>query len=232
MDDGATGGFSGSRGPRPDLTYLQRPVAHRLSVPRALLEEHYPNNAALRAGLAGGGVTQKLLDALREVLDPALAADGVQAAAQKAAKQASEVLKGLMPAAEAAYDEVFRRAAAAGRTNATLRAALDVGARETNRTKRVAQMRQFLDAADGERVALDGYGTTDAMFAEARTALGVAEKASDVYARLKKEAEDATRLRDDLMEPLDEAMRDVQERGRAGMPGQPDLLELLGLPPG
>ena len=232
MSDDPSGGFSGSTDSRPRPSYLKQPVAQRLSVPRALLEEHHPNNAALRAGLAAGGVTQKLLDALREVLDPALAADGVQAAAQRAKKEASERLKALMPATETAYDEVFRRAAAAGRTNLALKAALDVGARETNRTKRVAQMRQFLDAADGERVALDGYGTTDAMFAEARAALGVAEKASDVYARLKKEAEDATRLRDDLMEPLDEAMRDVQERGRAGMPGQPDLLELLGLPPG
>ena len=69
------------------------------------------------------------------------------------------------------------------------------------------------------------------MLAEARAALAAADKASAAYARLDKEAEDATRLRDGRMGPLDEAMRDVQERGQTGMPERPDLLELLGLPP-
>ena len=197
-----------------------------------MLDEHYPNNADLQAGLTKGGVTQAHLDALRAALEPALAADGVQAAAQQAAGAASATLKAAMPAVEAAYDEVFRRAKAAGRMDAALKAALDVGRKDKNRTKRLAQMRSFLDAADGRRAALDGYGTTDAHFDGARAALARSEAASATWARLDKEAEDATRERDRRMGPLDAAMRDVQERGKAGMPERPDLLELLGLPPG
>lgn len=221
-----------SRGPRRRRTYLQGSVQHRLEVPRAFLEEHYPNNADLREGLAKGGLNKKHLDVLRAGLDAALAADGTAAKASGAAGAASEVLKGAMPGAETAYDEVYRRAKAAGRSDAELRAALGMGRRETNRTKRLAQMRRFLDAAEGRRAALDGYGTTDGHFAEARAALAEAEAASAVWTRLQKEAEDATRMRDGLMGPVDGAMRDVQERGRVGMPERVDLLELLGLPAG
>ena len=68
--------------------------------------------------------------------------------------------------------------------------------------------------------------------AEARATLAAAETADAAWARLRKEGEDATRERNGLMGPVDKAMRDVQERGRAGMPERVDLLELLGLPPG
>ena len=222
---------TGPGGGRPRRSYTKEPVARRLEVPTNVLDEHYPNNADLRAGLAKGGLTQAHLDALRAALEPALAADGVQAAAQQAAGAGSATLKAAMPATEAAYDEVFRRAKAAGRMDASLKAALDVGPKATNRTKRLAQMRTFLNAAAGSRAALDGYGTTDEHVEGAEASLARAEAASATWARLDKEAEDATRERDRLMGPLDAAMRDVQERGKAGMPERWDLLELLGLPP-
>lgn len=211
--------------------YLKESVERRLEVPRAFLEEHYPNNADLRAGLAKGGFAAKHLEALRAALDPAVEADDAQAKAFQGAGEASEHLKEAMPAAETAYDEVYRRAKAATRTDPALKEALGLRAKERSRVKRLAQMRTFLDAADGRRADLDGYGTTDAHFASARATVASAQDLSDEWVRLDKEGQDATRLRDRAMGPLDRAMRDTQERGKTGAPERPDLLELLGLPP-
>ena len=227
-----TGRVYESLGPRAKRTYLKESVERRLEVPRRFLDEHYPNNAALRDGLAAGGLKKEHLDALRAVLEPAEAAADAQVAAYQGARKASETLKVEMPAAETAYGEVFRRGTSAGKLDAAVRAALDVGRKERNRTQRLAQMRRFLSAAEGERAALDGFGLTDAHVASARAALASAEATDARWVRLTEEAEKATRDRNALMGPLDEAMQGVQERGKSGMPEERDLLELLGLPPG
>lgn len=216
---------------RPSRSYLTLAVERRLEVPRAFLDEHHPNNEALQAGLRKGGLTQKLLVALRAALDPAVAADDAQAAAYRDAGAASETLKEAMPAAETAYDEVARRAKAAGRQDRALKAALDVGAKARNRTTRLDQMRKGLAAAETNRAVLEGYGLEAAHLDGARAALATAEQVSGVWERRDREAQDATRLRDGLMPALDTVMQDVQERGRVGLPERPDLLELLGLPP-
>ena len=94
------------------------------------------------------------------------------------------------------------------------------------------QIRQYLNAADGRQAALVGYGAEPEHFVAARATLAAAEAAATAWVTADKVAEDATRTRDGAMVPLDEAMRDVQERGRAGASERPDFLEILGLPPG
>ena len=229
MSDTPTGGFSESRGSNPRRSYLQTSVENRLKVPADTLAA-YATNADLKKGLGRAGVTKEDMEALSGLLEAAVTADKAQAAAAKVAGVASERVRNAMAAAEAAFDEVFWRGTAAGKRDAEVRAALRVGTRA--RAKRLTQMAEYLDAAEGQRAALDGYGLEDTHVAAARTTHGAAVVANTDWAVRDKEAEDATRLRDGAMVPLDEKMRDLQERGRGGLGDRPDLLEILGLPPG
>ena len=206
-------------------------MANRLSVPATVLAA-YKANKDFQEALAGGGVTPALMDGLAALLETAVTAEDARAAAAQAAGVASEALKAAVEGAETAFVEVSKRGVAAGKRDPAVRAALDVGRRAKSRPQRLLQMRQYLNAADGQRAALDGYGLTDAHVEAARATLGAAEEAAKAWATLDKVAEDATRLRTGAMEPLDAAMRDLQERGRAGASDRPDFLELLGLPPG
>lgn len=227
----ASGRVYESLGPRPRRTYLDSSVENRLSVPATVIAA-YASTAEFREALAKGGVKQKQIDTLGALLAPAVAEDDAQAAAGRANGVASAVLDEAMEAAEAAFAEISKRGTAAGRRDPEVRAALKVGRREKGRVKRLAQMRQYLNAADSRQAVLEGYGAEPVHFVAARATLAAAEAAATAWVTADKVAEDATKKRDKMMVPLDEEMRDVQERGRAGASDRPDFLELLGLPPG
>lgn len=66
----------------------------------------------------------------------------------------------------------------------------------------------------------------------ARAAVEEATTAYQTWDRLHVEVQHDTDERDDeIMAPLDEAMRDLQERGKAAFGDAPQMLEFLGLRP-
>ena len=218
-------------GPRRRLTYLQESVEHRLKVPADFIAA-FAQNAPLRDGLATVGVGQATVTALGDLLATARAAYGARAELFDRRGEAAALRDRTMDAAETAYAYVFDRAKPARRADDALRAALDVGARESSRTQRLEQMGRFLVGADRHADALEGYGVQKTHIAAARAAVGEATTAYRTWERLDVEVQHDTDERDDeIMAPLDEAMRDLQERGKAAFAGDPQLLEFLGLRP-
>ncbi len=222
---------SPSDGPRRRLTYLQEPVEHRLKAPADFIVA-YAENASLRDGLATVGVREAAVTALGDLLATAREAYGVRAELFGRRGEAAALRDRTMDAAETAYAYVFDRAKPARRADDALRAALDVGTRESSRTQRLEQMGRFLDGADRHADALEGYGVQKPHIATARAAVEEATTAYQTWDRLDVEVQHDTDERDDeIMRPLDEAMRDLQERGKAAFADDPQMLEFLGLRP-
>lgn len=219
---------------QPFRRYRDLSVEARLDLADGIVAA-YGTNADFRAGLDDTAEQPADMAAIIADLTAATAdartADDDQADAQVDEDVASAALKAAVAEAERTYDDVYQRAVAAGRHDPELAAALDFTPRETKRPKRLAQMKQFLDAAEARLHALRAYGVTDARMAAARAARDDAHTKSEAYTLDDVEAQDSTATRDTGMGPLDAVVRDLQARGRIAFRDRPQLLEILGLRP-
>ena len=218
----------------PFRRYDDRSLEARLDVVAGIVTA-YAENAAFKAGLDDTVEKPEDMAAIIATLasDAATVAKGDddQATAYSVERAASAALKLAMPAAEAAYADVYDRAEAAGAEDPELAAALDFSPKEENRQKRLQQMKQFLDLAEAHLAKLKGYGVTAARIEAAREARAAAEAASKAYGQRDIDAQQSTSVRDALMLPVDARVRDLQRRGKVGFRDQPQLLEILGLRP-
>ncbi len=216
--------------PRQPLAYERWPVERRLDLAQNI-PVAYAGNAPFREGMNAAGTTPVLIGQLGPLVTAARRADNAQAAAYSAEGAGSARVQRTMAALEKAVKPVRARADAAGRADAELKRALDFGPKERNRSQRLAQVQQFLEAATTHQAALGGYGLEAEHLTAATTAAGAAHTASQAWDLLERAAERSTQERDLAMVPLDELVRDLQERERAGLGNDSQLLEILGLRP-
>ncbi len=216
--------------PRARRTYLQRPFDERLAIAEGV-GAAYATNAELKAALATVGVTDAMVDDLRDALGPVRAAVAAQTRAYVAARAASDAQDAVLAAAEAAHADPATRTQAAFRTDIATRRALGVDRKATRQQARLAQMQQLYAGAAEHTAHLATYGVTPAMLDAGRTALGAAEAAVQLADQRAAEAQHATAQRDAAMAPADALVRDLQERAKAALRDRPQLLELLGLRP-
>jgi hypothetical protein len=214
----------------PTRSYINRPIEHRLEIADMIVDTH-TENEAFRDGLTLVGVAPERITALSEAAAAARVADDAQAALYSTAREQYARVRATLAASERAYAEVQDRSHAAGRLDPDLKAALDFGPKEQNRTKRLAQKRQFLEAATTHQADLAPYGLTADHLTAAKDARDTAHQTSQEWTRRNVDAQDATQQRDALMVPLDAIVRDLQERGRIAFRDQPQFLEFLGLGP-
>ena len=211
-------------------TYLQRPFDERLLVAENLVAA-VRANADLRDALATVGVTPAMIDGLDDALAPVRDAVGAQTRAAADARAASDAQRAALTAAESAHEAVALRARAALRSDLPMRRALGFDRKAPRQAARLAQMRQTYDAAPAHIDRLASYGVTEALLTAGRTALDAAEAAVLDADRKAALAQVATDARDRAMHPVDQTVRDVQERAKAALTGRPQLLELVGLRP-
>ncbi len=220
-------------------TFLQQPVEVRLSVAENI-PTNYAATADLRALLTPAGIGVPDITAIGALAAPARAADSAAAHARALADAAFARVDGsrrpgepkgtdeLLADAFRAVTDIVRPAA---RRDAALRGALPprTPKKSGRRADYYKDVATYLGVVSNPpfRAGLAPRGLTDELLTA--DALADARAAHAEAVRLGAIGEDATRGRDALMVPLDEAVRDLQERAKGPLRLRPDLLALLGV---